>query len=111
MTTTTVIHGTGRVNEKTLEPNVGAEMLGVVRQTHPRAYIRALTQAEENGIGLDYFLRLPKGTVSYLFQFKAPMSTSKPPLFRFRLEREQHMRLQLLMSLYPETVFYVLPHF
>ena len=83
-----------RVNEKTLELNVGAEILSMLRMTRGhKAYLRGLTQAEEKLEGIDFFARLPDGTRLYIFQFKAPAASTRSPTFDFRVQREQHSSL------------------
>lgn len=49
-----------KVSEKSLELNVGAELLGLLRGPWglSKAYLRGLTQEEENQEGVDFFVQL-----------------------------------------------------
>jgi hypothetical protein len=49
-----------KVSEKSLELNVGAELLASLRSTprFTKAYLRGLTQREERQEGVDFFARL-----------------------------------------------------
>jgi hypothetical protein len=48
-----------KVSEKSLELNLGAEVLGLLRGAWgmPKAYLRRLTQREEKQQGVDFFGR------------------------------------------------------
>lgn len=63
-----------KVSEKSLELNVGAELLTLLRNTWgaPKAYLRGLTQREEKQEGVDFFVHLDPATRIFAFQFKAP---------------------------------------
>ena len=58
-----------KVSEKSLELNVGAELLTRMRGplNMPKAYLRGLTQREEHRTGVDFFARLPDGTRIFAF--------------------------------------------
>ncbi len=47
-----------RVSEKSLELNVGAELLQLFRRVYPRFFLRGLTQAEERREGVDIFAQM-----------------------------------------------------
>jgi len=55
-----VIGATLKVSEKSLELNVGAELLTLLRNYWgmPKAYLRGLTQREERQEGVDFFVQL-----------------------------------------------------
>ncbi|MCG8407729.1 MAG: hypothetical protein MI923_21225 [Phycisphaerales bacterium] len=99
-----------RVSEKTLELNVSAELLGIFRKKHDKkAYLRGLTQAEENAEGVDVFVRLSPRTVLYALQFKAPKNSDDGWPYRFTINEEQHRLLYDLTRLQMNSVYYVFP--
>jgi hypothetical protein len=102
-----------KVNEKTLELNVGAEILALARSAPGcgRAYLRGLTQAEEKQEGIDFFAQLPTGSKLYLFQFKAVLAGSRCPPFKYTLRKEQHLNLQASSGKTPGLAFYVFPYY
>ena len=102
-----------KVSEKSLELNVGAELLMLMRGPWgmPRAYLRGLTQREESQEGVDFFLQLPPGTRIFAFQFKAPKGRREGEPYRFTIQRRQHETLSQLAAGSAGNVFYVLPYF
>lgn len=102
-----------RVSEKSLELNVGAELLSVLRGRlgMPKAYLRGLTQAEERREGVDIFVQLDPRTRVFAFQFKAPKGDADTCPYRFILRRDQHDLLFGLSRLAPRSTFYVLPFY
>ena len=102
-----------KVSEKTLELNVGAELLEVIRSDWglPKAYLRGLTQREEKAEGVDSFLQLSPSAQLFAFQFKAPLGKREGPPYRYRLHREQHSQLYALAVSSPAAVFYVFPYY
>ena len=102
-----------KVSEKSLELNLGAELLTVFRRRWhmPKAYLRGLTQREESQEGVDFFAQLDPATRLFAFQFKAPRGTSDACPYRFMLIREQHDLLYDLAQSAPNSVFYVLPFY
>jgi hypothetical protein len=68
-----------KVSETSLELNVGAELLGVLRNNlgMPKTYLRALTQREEKQQGVDFFVQLNPSTRIFAFQFKAPKDSMR----------------------------------
>ena len=103
-----------KVSEKSLELNVGAELLDVMRRRWRmrKAYLRGLTQAEEHREGVDVFARMPSSTRVLAFQFKAPKGQwGDVTPYRFTIQRDQHDSLSHLASIWPTGVFYVLPFF
>lgn len=106
-----------KVNEKSLELNIGAEFLNILRSSvgYPKAYLQGLTQWEEKNVGVDFFARLPGTFRIYAFQFKAPKRDpenykEKLP-YRFELKREQHELLYRLARSNLESVYYVFPFY
>ena len=101
-----------KLSEKSLELNVGAELLDVLRWRWGmrKTYLRGLTQREEHQEGVDFFAELPLSTRIFAFQFKAPKGQwgDRMP-YRFTIQRHQHDRLSALASGWPDGVFYVLP--
>ena len=102
-----------KVSEKSLELNVGAELLMLLRWQWgmPKAYLRGLTQREESREGVDSFLQLPQGTRIFAFQFKAPKGRREGEPYRFTIQRRQHDLLSQLAAGSPGNVFYVLPYY
>lgn len=102
-----------KVSEKSLELNVGAELLAVLRGSWrmPKAYLRGLTQREENQEGVDFFVQLPPGTRIFAFQFKAPKGHREGEPYKFTIRRRQHEKLSALAGSSAGSVFYVLPFY
>jgi hypothetical protein len=102
-----------RLSEKSLELNIGAEILGILRPKlgFSKAYLRGLTQQEENREGADCFLQLSPTTTFLAFQFKAPKGKSDGQPYRFTINRQQHRRLYALAQSNPRSVFYVFPYY
>jgi hypothetical protein len=102
-----------KVSEKSLELNVGAELLGVLRGAWgmPKAYLRGLTQKEERQEGVDFFAELSPTARIFAFQFKAPMGGQDAMPYRYTLVSEQHNLLHTLAVGWPDGVFYVLPFY
>jgi hypothetical protein len=102
-----------RVSEKSLELNVGAELLGLIRNqwNMPKAYLRGLTQREERQEGPDFFAQLSPSAFLFAFQFKAPRGGKEGTPYRYKLVRQQHARLRVLAQAWPSSVFYVFPFY
>lgn len=102
-----------KVSEKSLELNVGSELLHLLRSRWgmPKTYLRGLTQREESQEGVDFFARLPRATRVYAFQFKAPKGRFEAEPYRFTIQRRQHDKLSALASGSPGGVYYVLPFY
>lgn len=102
-----------KVSEKTLELNIGAELLAWLR-SNPRlrkAYLRGLTQAEERREGADFFAQLNANVRLYAFQFKAPKGRDERQPYRYTIVGYQHAALYGLARRYANSVFYVFPYF
>lgn len=102
-----------KVSEKSLELNVGAELLWELRHAWgmPKAYLRGLTQEEERREGVDFFVHLDPSTRIYAFQFKAPKGGSDALPYRYTLVKYQHEELHRLAVPNPGCVFYVFPFY
>jgi hypothetical protein len=102
-----------KISEKSLELNVGAELLNLMRGPWgmPKAYLRGLTQREERQQGVDFFVQLNPSTRIFAFQFKAPKGRDDGAPYRYTLVREQHDLLHALAQEFPDAVFYVLPFY
>jgi hypothetical protein len=102
-----------KVSEKSLELNVGTELLNLFRTSWglPKTYLRGLTQKEERQEGVDFFLQLDPATRLFAFQFKAPKGKYDAVPYRYTLEREQHNFLFGLSQLAANSVFYVFPFY
>jgi len=73
-----------KVSEKSLELNIGAEILNILRTKMPKAYLRGLTQAEENKEGPDFFAQLNANVRLFAFQFKAPHGEKESSPYKHR---------------------------
>lgn len=102
-----------KVSEKSLELNLGAELLGLIRNGWgmSKAYLRGLTQREESQEGADFFVQLDPATRLFAFQFKAPRGIIDAVPYRYRLMRDQHDLLFQLSRLSPGSAFYVFPFY
>src|SRR5437867_3850709 len=98
-----------KVSEKSLELNVGAELLGILRNDWglQKAYLRGLTQREERQAGVDFFVELSPAARLFAFQFKAPKGKTDALPYRYTLKRQQHDLLFDLALQAPGSVFYV----
>jgi len=77
----------------------------------PKAYLRGLTQAEENQEGVDFFAELAPNARIFAFQFKAPHGKTDLEPYKYTLVRYQHDPLFQLSQLSPRGVFYVFPYY
>lgn len=102
-----------KVSEKSLELNIGAELLGLLRGSWgmPKAYLRGLTQNEEKQEGVDFFVQLDPATRLFAFQFKAPKGKAEATPYQYILVRDQHESLFALAQHSPSSVFYVFPFY
>jgi hypothetical protein len=102
-----------KVSEKSLELNVGSELLGMIRGSWgmPKAYLRGLTQREEKQEGVDFFMQLSPTARIFAFQFKAPKGRKEGTPYRYTLVSEQHELLHALAVTSPGSVYYVLPFY
>ena len=102
-----------KVSEKSLELNVGAELLALLRGPWgmPKAYLRGLTQREESQEGVDFFAQLSPRTRIFAFQFKAPKGRREREPYRFTIQSRQHEKLAALARGSAGDVFYVLPYY
>ena len=87
-----------KVSEKSLELNVGAELLALLRgpMGMRKAYLRGLTQREESQEGVDFFAQLSSRMRIFAFQFKAPKGRREGEPYRFTIQRRQHEKLAAL---------------
>ena len=101
------------MSEKSLELNIGAELLGIMRNQwgKPKAYLRGLTQREERQEGVDFFAQLDPAVRIFAFQFKAPIGRAEGPPYRYTLKKYQHRALFRLARAAANSVFYVLPFY
>lgn len=102
-----------KVSEKSLELNIGAEVLDLLRNRlgMRKAYLRGLTQAEEKQEGVDFFAQLSNSARIFAFQFKAPRGRVEASPYRYTLVREQHDALYQLAYCNRDSVFYVFPFY
>ncbi len=102
-----------KISEKSLELNVGAELLALLRGRWrmPKTYLRGLTQREESQEGADFFAQLSPKTRIFAFQFKSPTGRQEGEPYRFTIQRRQHEKLSALAGGSTGNVFYVLPYY
>lgn len=102
-----------RVSEKSLELNIGAELLDIIRNGlgRPKTYLKGLTQRQEAEEGVDFFVQLDPATRIFAFQFKAPRGGIDAFPYRYSLNRDQHDALFALAERAPNSAFYVLPFY
>ena len=103
-----------KISEKSLELNVGAELLNVLRGSWgmKKAYLRGLTQREERQEGVDFFAQLSPTARIFAFQFKAPKGQNDQIPYRFTLVGKQHEPLHALaLQASLPAVFYGLPFY
>jgi hypothetical protein len=102
-----------KVSEKSLELNLGAEILSILRNAWrmPKAYLRGLTQREEKAEGVDFFAQLIPSACLLAFQFKAPRGRTEVTPYRYTLVSEQHDLLFSLAQTAQDAVFYVFPFY
>jgi hypothetical protein len=102
-----------KVSEKSLELNIGAEVLSYFRYIvgFPKAYLRGLTQEEESQESADAFLKLPDDATVVAFQIKAPHGAVDELPYRFRINREQHASFLELTGEATKSSFVRLPFF
>lgn len=98
-----------RLNEKTLEINVCAELTNYFRLFGFQSVWRGLSQHEEKRWGFDGATQLPNGRLIF-FQWKASKGISqRGGGYKFMLDDEQMKRLVRLAKRYPQAVYYGLP--
>ena len=102
-----------KISEKSLELNVGAELLAQLRGPWGmlKAYLRGLTQREESREGVDFFAQMSPRTRIFAFQFKAPKGSQEGEPYRFTIQRRQHEKLSEIARESTGNVFYVLPYY
>lgn len=102
-----------KISEKTLELNVGAELLNLYRIDcgWSKTYLQGLTQRQESQKGVDFFAQLSPDVHIAAFQFKAPRGTDDLIPYKFRIQEKQHSNLRRLAKRYKKSVYYVLPFY
>ena len=109
----TTIAGPGKeVSEKSLELNVCAELLYLIRSWPgcESALWLGLTQAQERRRGIDELIRNVGPGFALMLQFKAPWPTSVvDDLYKFSINERQHEALEQLSGQFPKAVYYVFP--
>jgi len=102
------------VSEKTLEMNICAEFLPLIRSFPgcQKSFWIGMKQRQEARNGLDELISNVPSGFHLMLQFKAPKSPSLVPKgFEFTLNDEQLRHLVRLANRRPEAVHYVLPHY
>jgi hypothetical protein len=102
------------VSEKTLELNIGAEILQLIRQKHGChcAFWIGMKQDQEAGNGIDELISNVPSGMHLALQFKAPRSLPRNATpYRFTINDRQNNNLLRLATIRQNAVFYVLPHY
>ncbi len=100
------------VSEKSLELNVCAEILQLIRswQNCQGALWFGLTQQQEREYGIDEMIANAGPGFALMLQFKSPWATSREnDFYRFSINEQQHAALEGLANNYPDDVLYVFP--
>ncbi len=101
------------VSEKSLELNVCAEILRVIRcwPGCQGALWIGLTQQQEREHGIDVLID-NAGGYALMLQFKSPwVSSQVDDLYKFGVNEQQHEALEGLASNHPNAVLYVFPFY
>lgn len=103
-----------RVSEKTLELNICAEVLYVIRQIPgcSGAFWIGMKQQQEARLGLDELIHNIPAGMHLALQFKAPRSEPRNQIpYRFTINDRQNNNLLRLANNHPEAVYYIFPHY
>lgn len=103
-----------QVSEKTLEINICAELLDLIRQEPgcEKAWLYGLTQRQEGQLGFDECVAgVPCGFFE-VYQFKAPWPSRLGQIpYRFTINERQQECLLWLAKKFPDSVLYVFPFY
>lgn len=103
-----------RVSEKTLELNICAEVLQVIRQIPncDGAFWIGMKQDQEARLGLDELIHNIPAGMHLALQFKAPRSEPRDQIpYRFTINDRQNNNLLRLAGNRPDAVYYMFPHY
>ena len=101
-----------QVSEKSLELNVCAELLQLIRgwKDCQGALWLGLTQMQERQYGIDELIANTGPGLALMLQFKSPWATTRGnDLYKFTINEQQHAALEKIASKYPKAVQYVFP--
>lgn len=103
-----------KVSEKTLELNICAEILSLIRSLPgcQKAFWIGMKQDQEARLGLDELISNVPAGMHLALQFKAPRS--RPPNqipYRYAINDRQNSNLLTLATHRPQAVYYVFPHY
>ena len=101
-----------KVSEKSLELNVGTELLQCIRSwpNCEGALWFGLTQTQEKNMGLDEFVLNVPPQLLLMLQFKSPRPASfRGAPYKFDINLGQYKSLLRLASRFPRNVHYVFP--
>jgi hypothetical protein len=103
-----------QVSEKTLELNISAELLQIIRGIPgcESAFWVGLKQDQEARWGMDELIRnVPRG-YHMVLQFKSPKALPRDSLpYFFTINDRQNNNLLRLAQARPQAVYYVFPHY
>ena len=100
-----------RLNEKTLELNIGAELLYNYEQEYEDCYIRAVSSNSERKVGYDFAIESPQDGIIKFYQFKAPKDKDgREYIFKINsgTHHDQHRTL-MRMNGEKDLAFYAFP--
>lgn len=93
-----------KLYEKTLELNIGAEILNLLRTTYPKSYISSIPPQIESSLGYDEEV---KHWNSFLLQYKK--AKEDEPWYTFIINKKQHKDMLEVIKNQKKCAFYVLP--
>ena len=103
-----------QVSEKTLELNIAAEFLGIIRGFRgcANAFWMGMKQDQEAKTGIDELIQnVPRG-FHLALQFKSPYPAPKDSApYKFTINDFQNNNLLRLARTRPDAVYYILPHY
>jgi len=103
-----------QVSEKTLELNITAELLQIIRSVPgcENAFWMGMKQNQEAKLGIDELIRNVPSGFHLALQFKSPKPLPKNSLpYRFTINDRQNNNLLRLARMKPDAVYYILPHY
>lgn len=99
------------MNEKTLELNIGAELLHNYEQEYEDCYIKAVSSNSERKVGYDFAIESPQDGIIKFYQFKAPKNKDgREYIFKINSgpHHDQHRTL-MRMNGEKNLAFYAFP--
>lgn len=99
------------MDEKTLELNIGCELLSKKKALYSNCYIKAVSSRSERVVGYDFAINIPEESKIMYYQFKAPKKVDGNQ-YTFKINsgphHDQHRTL-LKFAMRNKFVYYVFP--